>query len=1008
MQKKYLLFWRNYPHKFLIYVFLSLAMFSLVVLLISRHWEYRWLYKWHTLVLTQKEQTSLEKFEQGLAEIDIQMPNFLQQYLYVASDLQIPIWASQVWWVLMLLAVSLLGTSISFFKRSYFLLASILMVVFIVMLPIHLVGIWGIYTKWFWGPLWVLLVVGVNYYFHAFGQSYSFLQRFIPNILLWLLLTVLVVFFAKEANPSLYIVGYGMLVPALVTVSTIFLVSSETPYLLARLTARQPKKITFHLFMLFYVANLFFLYLRNSKQLSADIFLVDDFYILALSQVVGFWGVRQNPLFQLIVPEKMRFWVYLGVILITNATLFYFNTVANEDAIAASEDFITYSHMGFGVAVWVYVTFNFQKVGFVEGVQNYSELFYGFQDAKPIPWYLARGLGFFLMGLVIYKENGITLNQSIAGYFTGLADVYLASNQTSEHLLAEQYYEIALERDLLCHRLWVSKAATLSNKNNEQASNSRISMFRQALQRDAQAFTYALLAQEYIDKNQITSAISYYRQGISKFPHNAFLLNNLAVLYSIEKKLDSAYFYLQKAQKYSLTPLEIQANLLSLLSMQGRLAKDSLDKISVQNDLLYQNNLLAAFNAHQQTCFVPFQLGFARKSLNDTSALNKNQLVYLYNHLSANVTDTLALYVAERLLETKQNLPYNDLLLQAKRNYFFKKNYHQQALAASGLLAYISASDYEYARIQHLIYLGQSWQAAKAIEKLQKSEFLAQSRADINYLWAVALSENRDLEEAIGLWQIIALDSLHPQRQKLARIMTQVHYADIQQWQKYSDSVRYGMIYYRIDLDLDKQIQIAQSIQDATLQAKAVAEIVHRLLKEAKIEEASSVFQWFSTVPKGASSEAKSQWLVARMKVAYLRNNIADLQALINGTSLSKRYKPYENFFKGVLQENSDSQGAYLLYQEAIWGNPYEVMFYPAIVKLANRLDSTPQGKAYEWALQATRFIELEARTWQLYFEQCVKAQFWEEAQEALKKIEWLAPQEFTRYKVILDEKKRS
>jgi hypothetical protein len=118
-------------------------------------------------------------------------------------------------------------------------------------------------------------------------------------------------------------------------------------------------------------------------------------------------------------------------------------------------------------------------------------------------------------------------------------------------------------------------------------------------------------------------------------------------------------------------------------------------------------------------------------------------------------------------------------------------------------------------------------------------------------------------------------------------------------------------------------------------------------------------------------------------------------------------YEPYQKFFRGVLAEKNQPDNAYKLYQEAIWGNPFEIMFYPNIIALSNELDKNPQGKAYDWAVQATRFNELHPLAWKLYFEQCLKAEFWEYAQEALSKIESLAPQDFPRYKTMLTEKKR-
>ncbi|MFN3316999.1 MAG: tetratricopeptide repeat protein, partial [Raineya sp.] len=341
--------------------------------------------------------------------------------------------------------------------------------------------------------------------------------------MLWSIWVVLVLSSAEQANPAVYLVGFGVVLPALLCITTIFLVATEIPFFFASLTATHTitGKLnfkSFHLIMLFYVGNLFLLYLKNTKVLVLDIFYIDDFYMLATALILGLWGVRHNPLFQMLIPERIRTFVYVALAMNVAITSAYLHIIANEAAMAALEDFVVYSFLGFGIVFWIYTIVNFRGDQSKYSKFPFANIFYEFQQDKVIPWYLARGMGFFVIGLLIYKENAFVLKQSIAAYWGGVADAYLVHYNTTNAYLANDYYEQALAYDPLNHRFWYAKATLLSKKGNltDQEISSKITMFELASERDPQPQDYAHIAQAFLEADQEILANLEYKEALQK------------------------------------------------------------------------------------------------------------------------------------------------------------------------------------------------------------------------------------------------------------------------------------------------------------------------------------------------------------------------------------------------------------------------------------------------------------------------------------------------------------
>ncbi|GAB4125432.1 MAG: hypothetical protein OHK0045_05890 [Raineya sp.] len=981
-------------------------------MLISRHFGKEWVYTWETIGKLQNQDILLDSFEKGFFQLILDVPIYFTTYQYNPTILQIPLWASQFWLIGFALTTALLSAAATSFRRVYFLGASTLLIVLMISLRTDLIGIGGLYSKWWINSSLVLVFAGLNYYFHSFGKHISFLKKFLANGLLWTTLVVLVFFSAREANPSVYLAGFGMPIPALLCIATIFLVATELPFFFASLTATHSLtgKLnfkSFHLIMLFYVGNLVLLYLKNTKVLVLDIIYLDDFYILAVALILGLWGTRYNPLFCLIVPEKLRTWVYAALVANVGITVAYFHSIANEAAIAALEDFIVYSFLGFGIVFWVYTLVNFRGDQSKHSKTPFWQIFYEFQAEKTIPLYLARGMGFFVMGLFIYKENALVLKQSIAAYLGGVADAYLLHHNTTNAYLANDYYEKALSYDPLNHRFWYGKIALLNKKGNlsDQEIASKITMLELASQRDPQAQDYAHIAQAFLESEQELLASLEYKEALEKFPENPYLNSNLAMLLAKQNIMDSALYYLQKSEKLLPNISEKEANFLSLLIRKPIIPFDSLRQyLQHTEDRFYEINRLALLTVYQKWNEAPLRVNFARKNLDDTTTLGQVQAAYLYNYLAASKPkDTTALYLSHKLLNTQANLAYSEWLNLARKIYFFRNYLHQQGIETARYLNFISATDYQFLYAKYLLYLGESEKAAKELDKLKANAFSSYPYQEVLMHTAIAHSEARNENLAKATWQKV-VENASAEKVKIAQKMLQIYDFKPEKWQEADDTLKFGLVYYR-NISLKEQTAIAKNIKNIDLRVKAISFLMEKWLEKQDIQTAENLFE---TLPKDieTSLDVQTGLNVAYLKLLYQKNDKQQVAEILDKLPLSKRCEPYRFFFKAWLMEENKAEEARKMYTKAIEGNPFDLYFYPAAIALENKL-SKPQDKGFDWAIQAMQFKPENVEAWEIYFNQCLAAEFWDFIPSALEKIKELAPEIYPRYKAIFEEKKR-
>jgi hypothetical protein len=93
------------------------------------------------------------------------------------------------------------------------------------------------------------------------------------------------------------------------------------------------------------------------------------------------------------------------------------------------------------------------------------------------------------------------------------------------------------------------------------------------------------------------------------------------------------------------------------------------------------------------------------------------------------------------------------------------------------------------------------------------------------------------------------------------------------------------------------------------------------------------------------------------------------------------------------------------LFRKALQGNPFDLSLYSAVIRFYNE-QKKDKETAYNWAVQAIRFQENDARAWKIYIQQCLEANYLDFAEQGLLKLQELAPEDYRRFQTIYEKQK--
>lgn len=500
---------------------------------------------------------------------------------------------------LALLYIGLVGclTIATYLEKFWYFLSMGLWILLIMLSGIGKIGLFGFYNE---GPviLITLLFLPVSYYFNSIHASFGMRTRFLVFLGLLAITFLLIHFGSSYGHALLFFARFSYLPAALVCLIFILVIGHEIVYAILSLTTPYSKSSsnnTTHFIVLstVYLLNLAAVYLNRIGYLDWDIYYLNEFAVIAISAILGIWGVksRENRYGRILPFYPYAALLYLSMAVISMATLAYQSLHANDPFMESMQNLILYSHIGFGSMFFLYIIGNF----ITQLKQNLPVHQFAYVEDN-FPYISARLAGLIVAAALFFRAHYSSFYQAVAGYYNGLGDLTLSLGKDE---VAKYYYGESVGQSRNNHH------ANFQLALSEKKPAYRLARIKNSIKKQPTPYAYASLGRAYEINAQFFEALFAYQEGLKKFPRNWALQNNLALLYNQTHVVDSAIYYLNSSTPNSWKEAVVQANLEGIsaihnLGMQDDRSKD-LSRFDLQSNVL-ANKLIS--NDTSQLAFV--------------------------------------------------------------------------------------------------------------------------------------------------------------------------------------------------------------------------------------------------------------------------------------------------------------------------------------------------------------------------------------------------------------------
>ncbi len=671
MQKFF--FWHNWlkTERFSFLSFLTILLFSIALLGIYWFRGLENVLHWDILSELDEIPTILDTFSDGKLKFTVNGNAYIVKERFLASAMSVNMFAYYAFLGLFLLGLNLLLVAFSSMSRYWFLGGMIILAG--VLITFHLENIFNITNQVAFLAAFGVFA-GLAFYYNTFAPQVSFLKKLLSFLVLTISVIFLVAFSAKIQQPVLAIASYGLLSAIFLTAIFIIFISHEILSSLVWVVSNSGVKNRNHLpqFLIIssiYLLNILLIYLEKSQYIDWNILSINPLVLYTFSLVLGVFGFREYC-------EQANFvnfrtigsWLFLGMAIISTATIGFAYATANDPLIEAIEDFISYTHLAVGLAFFFYILVNF-----IQPLQKGLEVHKIIYKPKFFELMLFRMAAIVLIFMLISSKNYFNYYQTKAGYYNVIGDFYTAQNDIP---YAETFYKEALHFDVRNHKSNYALATLAMNANDKENTGF---FLKNALEKNPSPFAYVGLSKVLQEKDMFFDALFNMQEGVKKFPKNQQLLTNIAFLYEKSKIPDSTFYYLNLAKTHCSDCDLAESNLLAFQLKHGE--KDSLYKVlrpsdpKIGGDNRATKSMSLRANRAAADKFLR-QPASTNIELSKDSTLNVSQFAMLYNLSSFN--NRQFPYSSKDLqnIQRKEanNSFYEDLEFAISARNFFKEN----------------------------------------------------------------------------------------------------------------------------------------------------------------------------------------------------------------------------------------------------------------------------------------------------------------------------------------------
>lgn len=835
-------------------------------------------------------------FQSGLLELTVHGDNYLIFERMLGDTLQPHLMAGYIFVSVLMISMVILLSIITLLKRFWYLIGMGLFILFIASFRMEIVQVFGFSNKIF-TILVLLTLVSTSFYFHFFQSSASFLLRLISFTCITVLLGVGMTLSATVTFPLLHLAVTGIAAGTVISLLFILMVAHEIPasflYIASQAT-RQTKSLRhFLIISTIYMVNLGLAYAHKIEMIDWDFMYINFLLLLSISGILGVWGFRQRqPQYQnIMAADPFGVFAFLCLGTICFSTIGYFIATANDPALAAINDIIIYSHLGYGLIFITYVISNFFGM-LGDNLPVYRILY------KPtnMPYFTFRLGGLIAtLAFVFYNTWQVPLNNAKAGYYNAGGDLYMAMG--NQHF-AEAFYQQAGLYGFLNHHANYALANIEGEKRNTFKERN---FYKRASERNPTENALLNFSQTYQREGLWLDALLALKEAKIKFPDSGPINNSLGLLFARLSVLDSALYFLQEAMDDSRTQNMAKTNFIGVAAKSHLPVNvDSLFKLISSDNAGVKSNALAF--ANRQGTRLKMDIDLDKDSvLNLFSASLINN--YILNHLGD--LDTAFINKTNRLGHRPINSDYSEALLSATALALYADGQVGKAFSLLEEVAIFSQSQGKYNNILALWALEQQ-NPYGAISFLDYA--LQQDYDQANITLAIALSQAGRIGEAITQWDSLKRSNdstLRPMAQQMINALA----APVTLVDRLSENEKYLYCLYRLQppdtISFNKMIN---QISNEDLKARALLDMGRKYFEMGETISAIKIFQKITGL-KIQDQSLQENILYFELELLAATGHFTALEKKIktNPYPSSSRWKNQQLFYQALLHEQSEN-----------------------------------------------------------------------------------------------------
>jgi predicted Zn-dependent protease len=857
-----------------------------------------------------------------------------------------------------------------------------------------------------------LAYIPLSYYFHAFsndksGWRSSILFRFLTFLLITIGLGLVVYKFAQVAHPEMFIANFGIVIPIVLTITFIIFNAHEIVnsmlYLVTDAASSASKNTARHYIILtsIYLLNLLYAYMVSIGAVNWGILYINAFVLWGVTIFLSIWGFKRREThykgIMSFAPVGALF--YLSLAMISLAVISYTFATANDSLKEVFHDVILYTHLALGIGFFLYSLTNF--LPYIQANQKVYKVIY---EPRRLDFIWIYVLGGVLIFFMLSRSSYFIYNQSFAGYYSGVADTYRASNDL---FLSEQYYKTSIGYDYQSSKANYALGSLYILTGNPE--NAYLA-FNKAVYKEMAPFAYSQLADLLMDNNRLLDAIFKLQEGLQKYPKSGELHLKLGLLFTNTNNLwDSAFYHFERARPLLKEEGVAAANIYATLLKNSLLmSPDSLKvMLKLKDDLHTDNNELVLYNANRLKTNKALNVAY----LPDSTIFGGN-LCYFYNYALNQIGNEDSLIWTK--LRKYRNVSTNgEVMIYLDLIDILRNRYTGDNLAAYQNLdnLYRSLKDvsYFYGNLAGIMMIEQE-HYDKAIPYLASAARLDDKQARLNY--AIALSEvAQERNKAIEIWNTIVNDSKADSTHRLiARDMLNLietnNLKDLD-INGLDDINKYRFVHYnRFYISEQSFSEIVKSMKEPNYQLLAAIDRIHYYLSINNPSFAESIRNSLTGVA-GIAPEVQQELIFTDLKLLYKLKKYNEIGNLISNFKPTKSRQGYHAFFNAVYLDNKgDSLNAERLFKKAMRQLPLNSEVPMELAVHYNKRKQSQQ--AYNVLVENLELYEdyhsYPTALYEMYILQCLEMKYISFAEDAIMRLEEIASkEEFAFFKKIFD-----